>query len=80
MLKKLQKDDNTKALRTVLFSSLPDSYFVPHVTAVLQATAGQPCSEGQVAGDGAASQSKQSGAGATPTGLTGFQQRVCVCV
>lgn len=51
-------------------------------SAVLQDAAGECVSEGEAAGDGAAAQPKQSGAGETPTGWAGllmpltFKQRV----
>lgn len=48
--------------------------------AVLKGTAGQPGSEGQAAGDGAAAQPKQGRAGATPTGSSGLLLQMFVCV
>lgn len=67
-------DSNNKTASTCMFEVFPLKILknVCFPSAVLQSAGGEPGSQGKAAGDGAAPQPKQSGAGATPTGSAGL--------
>lgn len=67
-------DSNNKTASICMFQVFPLKILknVCFPSDVLQSAGGEPGSQGQAAGDGAAPQPKQSGAGATPTGSAGL--------